>query len=139
IGHEDAGEAGVLGPVDPSQDAALYDDADHEDADRRHDQSQPEVAEDLHGEPTGVGAQHVEDAVREVDDAHEAEHDGEPQGDEDQDAAVHQPDEELRVPDRKRIAEERQICWLNGVFGSNPSLSQASVTASPPTACTMSK
>src|SRR5262249_41353135 len=50
----------------------------------------------------------VEDPVGEVDDAHEAEHDRQPEGDEDEDAAVHQTDEQLRVPDLERVAEERQ-------------------------------
>jgi hypothetical protein len=45
----------------------------------------------------------------EVDDAHEPEHDRQPEGDEDEDAAVDQTDEQLGVPDLERVAEERQI------------------------------
>src|SRR5262249_11173327 len=105
----------------------------------RHDERQPEIAGDLHGEPAGVGAEHVEDPMGEVDDAHEPEDDRQPERDEDQDAAIHQSDEQLRVPDLERVTEERQICWLSGSLGSKPSPSHDSAVSSPLTACTRSK
>ena len=78
VGHQHAREVRVLGPVDALEHPALDEDADEADRQRRREQGEPEAPGELDGEPARVGAEHVEDPMGEVDDAHEPEHDGQP-------------------------------------------------------------
>ncbi len=101
---------GKSGPTDVLA-FPLDEDPDEPDRERGGQQGEPEAPGELDGQPPRVGPEHVEDPMGEVDDAHEPEDDRQAEGDEDEDAAVHQADEQLRVPDLEREAEEGQIRW----------------------------
>ena len=68
-----------------ADDEALENDADDPDRDRRDDQDrEPDIDTVMHGDGRTVTAHHHELAMRQVDDAHHAEHDGKPEADQGQ-------------------------------------------------------
>src|SRR5882672_4016024 len=81
--------------VDEAQRGRLEKRAEGTDDGRHDDERRPEPAGEHDGGVPEVGAQHVEDAVREVDDAQDAEDQGEAGGDEEEQPRERQRVEEL--------------------------------------------
>ena len=78
----------VVAPVEPADQQPLE---QHADRDREHDAGgnrEPQAAEALGERPREVGADHVEAAVREVDDPHDAEDQRQPARDQEQQQSV---------------------------------------------------
>ena len=91
--EQDLGE--VIGSAQAREQQALDDRAEREAGDDPDRQGQPEAAEVLDHGKGDIGADHVEDAVGEIDHAHDAEQQGQSAGDEIEDEPVLDGIEEL--------------------------------------------
>ena len=89
-----SGSSGTA-PVERADEEALDQEAERADDERGQDQREPEALREPETRERDVRAQHVERAVREVDDGHQPEDQAEPDGHEHEDAAEHEPGEDL--------------------------------------------
>ena len=108
--------AAVAPTVERAQEDALERHADGADDDRCDDQRDEEASADRGGGVADIGAEHEDDAVRKIDDAHDAEDQGQPAGDEEQDRRLRKRTQALRQDETDHLLklELRQ----SGVFSS---------------------
>ena len=92
-GHHQEG-VGVAA-IEPAQDREFERRAEQPDQHRRHGEGHPEVARPFAERVADEGAQHVERAMREVHDAHQAEDQGEPDAEEEQQRRLRQRVDDL--------------------------------------------
>ena len=107
----------MIASVEPAQDAEFECRTEAADQQRCGDQRHPEFAGDLHGRIADIGAQHEERAVREVDDAHDAEDQREADAEEEQQCRLRQRIQALGDQEREEV---HQNGWAEGIKAPLP-------------------
>ncbi len=95
--------AAVAAAVEVAQQGPLEHHADEPDHDRRDHERDQEAAGEHVRRVADIGAEHENDAVREIDDAHDAEDQRQPTGDEEQDRGLRERIEALRQDEAEPI------------------------------------
>ena len=99
VGEEHLGE--MVAGVQAGDGETLDGEADEDHDGKADEDREQQAARSLRDPPRQVGAEHVEGAVREIEDAEDAEHQRQPAGDEEEQQAVFDAVDDLQGEERK--------------------------------------